>query len=260
MRYASGECCTSVKLTLLWQSCEKIRTALDLLEPDRELMAFVEAYGTGSRVMEPPTFSTNDPQKQQLTAAPPSFKVVRYERISRKPEAVYQNAYVGQAPQASQSAAIVYQPPPVVTAPQVIQSSSSTQADNRANGVQGGLQPSRSMNGYEREARQNVPAQTVPKTVQPSTSYPNQSNNIIIPPPPPIPEEPRRPLLRGISIRRQSQPLPAVPRGGNRAARGVEPPVPVPPVPVPVSVPVTDAGNQILFLGTSSSFDQESID
>lgn len=247
MRYASGECCSSTKLTLLCQSCEKIRTALDLLEPDRELMAFVEAYGTGSRVTEPPTFTTNDPQKQQLTAAPPSYKVVRYERISRKPEAIYQNAYVGQASQPPQNAAIAeprYQAPPAATTTtQVARSTSNAQADTRANGVQ----PSRSVNGYEREMRQNAPAniqQTVPKPVQPSTSYSSQSNNITIPPPPPIPEEPRRLLRRGTTLRRQSQPLPAVPPGSNRTAR--EPPPPVP------HVPVTDAGNQILFLGTSN--------
>lgn len=218
-------------------------------------MAFVEAYGTGSRVTEPPTFATNDPQKQQLTAAPPSYKVVRYERISRKPEAVYQNAYVGQASQPPQNTAIAesrYQPPPAATTTtQVARSTSSTQADTRANGVQ----PSRSTNGFERDMRQNAPTnsqQAVPKTVQPSTSYSSQSSNITIPPPPPIPEEPRRPLQRGTTLRRQSQPLPAVPPGSNRAAR--EPPPPVP------HVPVTDAGNQILFLGTLSRFDHIFID
>ena len=237
-------CCACIELTL-FQSCEKIRTALDLLEPDRELAAFVDAYGTGSRVTEPPMFMTGDPQKQQLTAAPPSYRVVRYERVSRKPEAVYQNAPVGQATQPASNAAIVeprYQPPPTAT-PQVIQSSSSTQADVRANGVNG-LQPSRSMNGYD--TRQNPPTQqTRPQIVQPSTSYSNQANIINIPPPPPIPEEPRRPMRRGMSLRRESQPLPAVPHGSNRVIRD-------PPAPVQPPVPVTDAGNQILFLGASS--------
>lgn len=188
-----------------------------------------------------------DPQKQQLTAAPPSYRVVHFERISRKPEAVYQNAPVGQATPPVPNAPSVeprYPPPPIPT-PQVIHTSSSTQADVRANGVNG-LQPSRSTNGYD--TRQNVPAitqQSRPQIVQPSTSYSNQANIINIPPPPPIPEEPRRPMRRGMSLRRESQPLPAVPHGSNRVPR--EPPAPVQP-----PVPVTDAGNQILFLGASS--------
>ncbi|KAF8339340.1 SH3 domain-containing protein [Amanita rubescens] len=219
------------------EACEKIRTALDMLEPDRELLAFVDAYGTGSRVTEPPMFVTGDPQKQQLIAAPTSYRVVRYERISRKPEAVYQNAPVGQATPPAPNAEPRYQTPPAAT-PQAIQSSSSTQADVRANGVNG-LQPSRSTNGYD--TRQNAPAQTRPQIVQPSTSYSSQVNMLNIPPPPPIPEEPRRPMRRGMSLRRESQPLPAVPHGSNRVIR--EPPAPVQP-----PVPVTDAGNQILFL------------
>ncbi|KAK2463074.1 hypothetical protein APHAL10511_004729 [Amanita phalloides] len=224
------------------ESCERVRMALDHLEPDRDLAAFVDAYGTGDRVPEPPTFITNDVQKPQpLTATPSLYRTVRHERISRKPDPVYQNAPVAQTSQPAQSSAA--QPrhqnvPEMIRAPSVRTGARTNGTGGREN------QPSRSGDGYERAQNTSVPTQqTAPQTVQPSGSYSNATNTakLNIPPPPPIPEEqPRRPLRRGASLRRESQPLPAVPHGGNRAR---EPPAPVQP-----PVPVTEAGNRILFL------------
>ncbi|KAF8627658.1 hypothetical protein AX15_004350 [Amanita polypyramis BW_CC] len=189
------------------ESCEKIRLSLERLEPDEDLSAFVEAFGTGNRLAGPPASVPNDGQKSSSgSGSPPANRTVHYERISRKPQLIYQNEVVGRSIQNTPDIHV-----PVV--PIAGQGANNVQTDARVSGTNGLTRPA---DGYS----VNIPPP---------------------PPPPPIPEEPeRRPLRRGMSLRRQSQPLPAVPRGGNHA---LEPPTPPQP-----PVPVTEAGNRILFL------------
>ncbi|KAM6502602.1 SH3 domain containing protein [Amanita muscaria] len=232
------------------ESCERIRTALDHMEPDSDLIAFVEAQGTGNRVTDPPPFVPLDPQKPSVNATTPTIPSVRTvlnTRISRKAESLASVA------------------PTVATATQPIQNSNSPsltqvpsvtptiQRNNSSsvNGVQSREPQPEPIPVYEREPPRPAAAPTVPAATAPPVAVPIQATppqvqagpSYVIPPPPPIPEEPPRQIRRGTSLRRVSGPLPHVP-GSSRNAPVEQPP----PVPTQLTMPITDAGDRILFL------------
>ncbi|KAF8633321.1 hypothetical protein AX17_004494 [Amanita inopinata Kibby_2008] len=207
------------------ESCEKIRTALDQLEPDRDLDAFVEVHGTGNRVTDLSVIAPRDSQRQSSSnTSPTAYRTVHYRRVSRKPGPVYQNASD-------------------LAQPRVVQDSIS-KLDDRTNGIDGhGAQPARQQDGYEQNIRHNAPVQapvqrTGSQTLTDSSSHPDHTATNGVVASTSMPELQKNRPRRTVSVRRQSQPLPAIP-----GSRGQEPPLPTHP-----PIPVTDAGNKILFL------------
>ncbi|KAF8661476.1 hypothetical protein AX16_001313 [Volvariella volvacea WC 439] len=82
------------------QSCERIRTALDQLEPERDTLNFVQEYGTGNSIPDAPVFvpftgPPPDPTHASVPAhtglAPQTFHIAQYARISTR-EASYPDA------------------------------------------------------------------------------------------------------------------------------------------------------------------------
>ncbi|PFH52191.1 hypothetical protein AMATHDRAFT_140664 [Amanita thiersii Skay4041] len=189
------------------ESCENVRTALDQLEPDRDLLAFVDAHGTGNMIIDPPTFVSYDGQRQSSSStASQTYRTAQFERVSRKPEPVYQNAPDALNSQMAQDGIQVYDRENRHNAPTNYAAKAQTQAALHSSGH---AAQAHSTSGYSNQASGGVPA----------------------------PEETQNKLRRMVSLRRQSQPLPALP------GRAQEVPVPAQP-----PVPVTDAGNRILFL------------
>ena len=73
-----------LRLTVL-QSCEKIRLALELLEPDRDMENFVRDYGTGNQIPDPPQFvNYNTPDAIPSSSSKPITRPAQYLRASQR--------------------------------------------------------------------------------------------------------------------------------------------------------------------------------
>jgi len=201
------------------KSCERIRTALDNLEPEKDVENFVNEYGTGNSIALPPDFSPSNGLEPQLPGSP-IIRTADHQRVSRRPAPVYHSeaATLGQRDRQES----------------VGDSSMYTQSTDQTNGEL----------SYDDGSSYNTRNQASP----PQTSPPNQ-------PIPPVPE-PTHHAPVSISTRttpspatnprnnRESQPLPVLPPGGSSWApdRSQTPP---PPLPV-------QTGNRILFYGMIS--------
>ncbi|CAA7260509.1 unnamed protein product [Cyclocybe aegerita] len=68
------------------QSCERVRTALDQLEPEKDVENFVNEYGTGNAITQPPEFvPTNGLSEPQMPPSP-LLKTVQFPRVSNRPQ------------------------------------------------------------------------------------------------------------------------------------------------------------------------------
>ncbi|KAJ7198479.1 SH3 domain-containing protein [Mycena pura] len=73
------------------QSCERIRTVLDQLEPDKDVENFVHEYGTGSSIPDPPNFVPYPGQQPDGSSRqPPGKRPAQFVRASARPAPVYQ--------------------------------------------------------------------------------------------------------------------------------------------------------------------------
>ncbi|KAF8963615.1 hypothetical protein BDZ97DRAFT_984324 [Flammula alnicola] len=71
------------------QSCERIRTALDQLEPEKDVENFVNEYGTGNTVAQPPEFTPSNGLLDPQLPGSPVMKTVDHQRVSRRPAPAY---------------------------------------------------------------------------------------------------------------------------------------------------------------------------
>ncbi|KLO09702.1 hypothetical protein SCHPADRAFT_922307 [Schizopora paradoxa] len=67
------------------ESCEKIRLALEQLEPERDMENFVRDYGTGNEVSEPPRFfSYTNPESSSSSSSRQATKYAHFPRASQR--------------------------------------------------------------------------------------------------------------------------------------------------------------------------------
>ncbi|KAK7057780.1 SH3-domain-containing protein [Favolaschia claudopus] len=72
------------------QSCERIRTVLDQLEPDKDVENFVQEYGTGNSIPEPPVFVPyNGQQSESPSKQTPGSRPAEFIRASARPAPAY---------------------------------------------------------------------------------------------------------------------------------------------------------------------------
>ncbi|CAK5266105.1 unnamed protein product [Mycena citricolor] len=72
------------------QSCERIRSVLDQLEPDKDIENFVEEYGTGNSIPDPPVFVPYPSQQPDSSSRPTtSSRTAEFERASVRPVPAY---------------------------------------------------------------------------------------------------------------------------------------------------------------------------
>ncbi|TFK65581.1 FCH-domain-containing protein [Pluteus cervinus] len=107
------------------QSCERIRIVLDQLEPDKEIESFVNEFGTGNAIPDPPVFvpypqlppgaASPTSSLPHAAVAPQTIHYATFQRISSRPAPQYPSSVnpdiinpnvVAKAPQTHQ------QPPP----------------------------------------------------------------------------------------------------------------------------------------------------
>ncbi|KAF7294062.1 SH3-domain-containing protein [Mycena kentingensis (nom. inval.)] len=76
------------------QSCERIRTVLDQLEPDKDVENFVHEYGTGNTMPDMPVFvpyPDQQPDGSSRQPPPSGSRIARFERSSHRPTPVANN-------------------------------------------------------------------------------------------------------------------------------------------------------------------------
>ncbi|KAJ7496597.1 SH3 domain-containing protein [Mycena latifolia] len=71
------------------QSCERIRTVLDQLEPDKDVENFVQEYGTGNSIPDPPVFVPYPEQQSDGSSSKqaPGSRPAQFVRASARPPA-----------------------------------------------------------------------------------------------------------------------------------------------------------------------------
>ncbi|KAJ7125402.1 SH3 domain-containing protein [Mycena epipterygia] len=73
------------------QSCERIRTVLDQLEPDKDVENFVQEYGTGNSIPDPPVFVPYPGQQPDASSkSTPGTRPAQFVRSSARPAPAYQ--------------------------------------------------------------------------------------------------------------------------------------------------------------------------
>ncbi|KAJ7672110.1 hypothetical protein B0H17DRAFT_1084485 [Mycena rosella] len=74
------------------QSCERIRTVLDQLEPDKDVENFVQEYGTGNSIPDPPIFVPYPGQQPDGSSSKPTVgsRPAEFVRASARPAPEYQ--------------------------------------------------------------------------------------------------------------------------------------------------------------------------
>ncbi|KDR75592.1 hypothetical protein GALMADRAFT_68235 [Galerina marginata CBS 339.88] len=197
------------------QSCERVRTALDNLDYEKDVLNFVNEYGTGNSIALPAEFAPSNGLLEPQLPPPPIIRTVQHQRICRRETPAY-NSEAAQLDIASND--------------------TSPHHSDHVNG---------DTHSY------NEAASYTTRTSPPPTSPPTQP----IPPIPPIPDayaSAASAVLASTTVahtgsrpsssarhNRESQPLPLLPEGS--LARGPERSQ-TPPPPLPVH-----QGNRILF-------------
>ncbi|TFK44977.1 hypothetical protein BDQ12DRAFT_695292 [Crucibulum laeve] len=221
-------------------SCEGIRTTLDQLEAVHDVRSFVEEYGTGNSIPEPPEFDPeNGPQKTG-----PIIRTADFARVSRRPPLIQPEGELSdpqsrhqhhhEAPTVADTS-----PPQQHTNGDIRQPSPHSQISNEASAAQNGNTRAR-----VRDSR------SPPRTEPPSN------------PPPPLPESqppsrqasasastPAAAPANGLTRRRtqrQSQPLPVPGRQGGQTSRGGQNTERAP-TPPPLPNQGNNLNNHILF-------------
>ncbi|KAJ7744669.1 hypothetical protein B0H16DRAFT_1463162 [Mycena metata] len=74
-------------------SCEKMRLALEQMEPDKDMENFVRDYGTGNQIPDPPAFvDFTDPNAIPSSSSRPTFRTSNFPRSSQRPPPVRRNS------------------------------------------------------------------------------------------------------------------------------------------------------------------------
>ncbi|KAF5321999.1 hypothetical protein D9619_001619 [Psilocybe cf. subviscida] len=202
------------------QSCEAIRTALDQLEPEKDVENFVNEYGTGNTILYPAEIPpSNGGQEAQLPASP-LLKTSEHLRVSRRPAPAYHPDQGENNDNLKQS----------VDNQHYTQAINSTPA--QPNGESNSAYDAASTNGtsmYTGRSTTSPPATSPPTIPPPPIPEPVTSQST-----PPVTTRPRR-------EERESMPLPPRPDGSftQQPAQQERPQTPPPPLP--------QQNNKILF-------------
>ncbi|KAJ7133685.1 hypothetical protein C8R43DRAFT_1022755 [Mycena crocata] len=75
------------------ESCEKMRLALEQMEPPKDMESFVRDYGTGNQIPDPPAFvNFSDPNAIPSSSSRPTFRPSNFPRSSQRPPPVRRNS------------------------------------------------------------------------------------------------------------------------------------------------------------------------
>ncbi|KAF8058691.1 SH3 domain-containing protein [Lyophyllum atratum] len=67
------------------ESCEKMRVALEQMEPEKDMENFVRDYGTGNQIPDPPAFvNYNTPDAIPSSSSKPTFRPAQFMRASQR--------------------------------------------------------------------------------------------------------------------------------------------------------------------------------
>jgi len=175
------------------QSCERVRTALDKHETEKDIENFVNLYGTGNQIYRPPNFVQASEHLDPQPPGPPTIKLADFTRVSTHQAPGYP----------------------------------AESADHSTQGVP--IEPTQQppqaqVNGHDNHSvssQQRSPPQSNPPN-NPPPPVPNNDNSA-------GPSLSSRNSISGSRINRQSMPLPDVPPGGSRGnERSQTPPPPIP--------------------------------
>ncbi|KAF8161367.1 hypothetical protein B0H34DRAFT_700652 [Crassisporium funariophilum] len=214
------------------QSCERVRTALDQLEPEKDSENFVNEYGTGNSIVQPPEFTQSSGLLDPQLPGPPIVRQSEFARTSQRPAPVYLTEGAAHTHSRRQSVE-------ENTAQHVV-----------AQALPNGNTHQASPHSYIEAASSSVNGTSSSYASPPQASPPQSSPPSH--PPPPVPEmasltvatstagagSSRSPSPASRPYR-QSQPLPMVPQGGSSRENN-RPQTPPPPLPQQPS-------NRILF-------------
>ncbi|KAJ7750126.1 SH3 domain-containing protein [Mycena maculata] len=176
------------------QSCERIRTVLDQLEPDKDVENFVQEYGTGNSIPDPPVFVPYPGQQPDASAKQtPGTRPAQFVRASARPAPAYQTE--PETPNLNMS--------PEQPTPPDAQSQSdagSTRGGGGAYTDRGSVDPAVVVNGTGAAHVVNNTTRTTqqppPSTWQPEPEQPPRRLSAPLPPQPPTQtpyQEPRAP-------------------------------------------------------------------
>ncbi|EAU91803.1 SH3 domain-containing protein [Coprinopsis cinerea okayama7 len=204
-------------------SCERIRTALDQLDPLTDVENFVNEYGTGNTIQQPTEFTPHSGGSQNPPSLAPTPKVrpANFVRISTRPPVTYQVDDGAQLPPdavppgAIPNGVNATAAPPPTTAPPA----RSATPPQRAPATTNAHAPT--TNGHHSGPSHTSPPLTSPPSVPPP-AVPSASSNAA----------PKN--------NRVSQPLPVLPSGAAFRSQS-------PPPPLPTREPTNDNSNRILF-------------
>ena len=177
-------------LSFFSQSCERVRTALDKHESDKDIENFVNLYGTGNQIHRPPNFIQTGEQLDPQPPGPPTIQLADFIRVSTRPAPEYLTESADQSSQGLPSDP-VQQPPQA----QVNGNDDHSISSQHRSQPQSNLPP--------------PPISNDNNSAGPSLSSQNS--------------------ISASRINRQSMPLPDVPLGGSRGTeRSQTPPPPIP--------------------------------
>ncbi|KAF7362504.1 Septation protein imp2 [Mycena venus] len=75
------------------ESCEKMRLALEQMEPEKDMENFVRDYGTGNQIPDPPAFvNFGDPNAIPTSSSRPTFRPANFARSSQRPPPMRRNS------------------------------------------------------------------------------------------------------------------------------------------------------------------------
>ncbi|KAG6853673.1 hypothetical protein C0991_002472 [Blastosporella zonata] len=75
------------------ESCEKMRVALEQMEPEKDMENFVRDYGTGDQIPDPPAFvNYNTPDAIPSSSSKPTFHTAQFVRSSQRETVQRQNS------------------------------------------------------------------------------------------------------------------------------------------------------------------------
>ncbi|KAJ7826896.1 hypothetical protein B0H14DRAFT_2517269 [Mycena olivaceomarginata] len=75
------------------ESCEKMRLALEQMEPAKDMEAFVRDYGTGNQIPDPPMFvNFSDPNAIPSSSSRPTFHAAEFARSSQRAAPLRRNS------------------------------------------------------------------------------------------------------------------------------------------------------------------------
>ncbi|KAF7290061.1 SH3-domain-containing protein [Mycena chlorophos] len=190
------------------QSCERIRTVLDQLEPDKDVENFVNEYGTGNSIPDPPVFVPYPGQQPDGSSRQvPGSRPATFVRASARPIPQYQNddqpQQQPQTPEPPLPSLPVDTPPEEAPAPPRPSASSSRDEyiDRSIVDPAVGRAPNGTpmMNGSTTNGRV-IPQQTPPPTQPPPSTWqaqqpqePDRRLSAPLPPQPTYHEPPRVP-------------------------------------------------------------------